>query len=86
MNRIAAITAFALALGTFAQDASANESLSTRAVNAIGIVIAAQGDAALVQIGRELKESALDAMKPFLPDPAQAPEHPQPAETPVAQH
>ena len=85
MNRIVAITAVALALGAFSKDAPAAESLQARTVNAIGAAIAAQGDAALVQIGRELKESALEAMKPFLPDPAQATDPAKTAETPVAQ-
>ena len=85
MNRTSALAiATALALCAFAGTASA-ESLPTRAVTAIGAVIAAQGDAALVQIGREITESALDAVQPFLPEPAQAPEPAQPAETPVAQ-
>jgi hypothetical protein len=86
MNRTSALAAAtALALCAFAGAASAAESLPSRAVGAIGAVIAAQGDDALIQIGREFKESALEAMKPFLPEPAQAPEPAQPAETPVAQ-
>jgi hypothetical protein len=86
MNRKATLTALALALCSLTGTASANDGLPTRAVNALGAAVAAQGNAALVQIRRELKESALEAMKPFLPDADKAPEQqPQPASTPTAQ-
>ncbi len=86
MNRTSTLAAVtALALCAFAGTAAAAESLPSRAVGAIGAVIAAQGDAALLEISREFKESALEAMKPFLPEPAQATDNAQPAETPVAQ-
>ena len=83
MNRKATLAATVLVLGTFSGIASA-DSLPTRAANALGAVIASQGNAALAQIRRELKESALEAMKPFLPE-APAPEPQTPAKTPVAQ-
>jgi len=83
MNRKATLAATVLVLGTFPGLASA-DSLSSRAANALGVVIASQGNAALAQIQRELKESALEAMKPFLPE-APAPDTQTPAETPVAQ-
>ncbi|MGH8482191.1 MAG: hypothetical protein ACRES8_07010 [Nevskiaceae bacterium] len=84
MNRTSSLAA-ALVLSTLAGTASASDSLPSRAVSAVGIVIASQGNAALVQIRRELGESARDAMKPFLPAPQKAPEQPQPATPPVAQ-
>ena len=83
MAHKATLAATVLFLGTFSGLASA-DSLASRAANALSVVIASQGDAALVQIRRELKESALEAMKPFLPE-APAPEPQTPAETPVAQ-
>jgi hypothetical protein len=86
MNRTSTLAAAtALALCAFAGTASAAESLPTRAVGAIGAVIAAQGDAAIIQIGIEFTQSALEAMKPFLPEPAPATDTAQPAATPVAQ-
>jgi len=42
-------------------------SLPGRAVSALGMVIASQGNAALVQIRRELQDSALKTIEPFLP-------------------
>lgn len=83
MNRKVTLAA-ALALSAFSGMASA-DSLPTRAAGALGTVIASQGNAALLQIKRELRESALQAVKPFLPDVAPAAEPAPPAETPVAQ-
>jgi parvulin-like peptidyl-prolyl isomerase len=84
MSRKVTLAAAALVLSTFSGLASA-DSLSTRAAGTLGAVIASQGNAALVQIKRELRESARQAMKPFLPDVAPAPEPAPPAQTPVAQ-
>jgi hypothetical protein len=84
MTHKAALAATVLLLGTFSGMASAADSLASRAASALSVVIASQGDAALVQIRRELKESALEAMRPFLPE-APAPEPQTPAATPVAQ-
>jgi hypothetical protein len=86
MNRKATLAVVALALCSITGSTSANDSLSSRAIGALGMAIASQGDAALNQIRRELEQSALAAMKPFLPKPEQAPEHTQPAKTPAAQH
>ncbi len=96
-NKPAIAVAAALALCTVAGSTSAGDSfpsraLGARAVNVLGAVIARQGDAALIQIRRELAESAREAMKPFLPEPEQAaeppqpPEQPQPAATSTAPH
>jgi hypothetical protein len=85
MNRMSAIAATALVLCAFAGSAPAADPLPKRAVTALGVAIAAQGDAALLQIRREIRQSAIAAMKPFLPDMAKAPEQPKPAATPVAQ-
>jgi hypothetical protein len=78
-----ALTAAALALCTFTGTASAHDTLTARAVNALSIAIAGQGDAALSQIRKELKQSAIEAFKPFLPKSEKVPAE-QPAETPVA--
>ena len=83
MNKVI-FAAAALALSTVSGSAGA-DTLPTRAASALGMVIATQGNAALVQIKRELKESALQAMKPFLPALAPAPSPAPPARTPVAQ-
>lgn len=85
MNRTSTLAAAALVLCAFSGTASAADSGPGRAMTALSVVIANQGNAALVQIRRELAESALDAMKPFLPQAEKAPESPQPARTPVAQ-
>jgi hypothetical protein len=85
MNRMSAIAATALVLCAFTGSASAADPQTKRAVTALGMAIAAQGDAALVQIRRELRESALAAMKPFLTEVVKAPEPQQLAATPAAQ-
>jgi hypothetical protein len=87
INKSAIAVAAALVLCTVTGSSSAGDSfpsraLGARAVNALGVVIARQGDAALVQIRRELAESAREAMKPFLPEPEQAAEQPLSAEPP----
>lgn len=84
MNRIAMIAA-TLVLGLSTSAASASDAMPARAFSALGVAIAAQGDAALEQIRRELTESAREAMKPFLPDAPATPEPQPPAEMPVAQ-
>jgi hypothetical protein len=85
MNRHSNFAAVALVLSTLTGSATATDSLSARAVSALGTVIASQGDAALVQIRREITESAREAMKPFLPAPQKAPEQAQPSETAARQ-
>jgi hypothetical protein len=84
MSRKVTLATAALVLSAFSGLASA-DSLSTRAAGTLSSVIASQGNAALVQIKRELKQSALQAMKPFLPDFAPATPPAPPAKTPVAQ-
>ena len=88
MNRIAAvIAATALVLSAPAStQAVAADSLPTRAVSALGVAIAVQGDAALLQIRREIRESAIEAVKPFMPDVQKvSDQQPPQAERPVAQ-
>jgi hypothetical protein len=88
MKRIAtntAVLAAVLVLGSFAGTAEAADSLPARAINALGVAIAVQGDAALLQIRREIRETAIDAVKPFLPDVQKVVEQQPPAGTPVAQ-
>ena len=57
----------ALTLCSVTGSAGAGNPLSTRAVSALGIAIASQGNAALIQIRRELQDSALKTIEPFLP-------------------
>lgn len=85
MNKIS-LAAAALALAGLTGTASASDSLPSRAVTAFGVAVASQGDAALAQIRRELAQSALEAMQPFLPKPQKAPEHSPPDPAPAAQH
>jgi hypothetical protein len=85
MNRNCSLAAVAMVLCTLTGAATATDSLSSRAVSALGSVIASQGDAALVQIRREIAESAREVMKPFLPAPQKAPEQAQPSDKPAAQ-
>jgi hypothetical protein len=63
----AVLTALCLAGASF--PAAAQENLPARAINALGMVIAAQGDAALITIRQELKEVLVDHIKPYLPEP-----------------
>ena len=69
MNKFV-FAAVALTLSTVSGSAGA-DTLSTRAVSALGMVIATQGNAALIQIRRDLKESALKTIESFLPKPNQ---------------
>lgn len=62
--------ALVLSFAAFAGPAAAEESLSSRAASAVGAVIASQGNAALVQIRQELKETLLEQLRPWLPQPA----------------
>ncbi|MGQ0585822.1 MAG: hypothetical protein ACT4PK_01280 [Gammaproteobacteria bacterium] len=78
-----------LALCAFTGTATA-DSLSSRAATTLGAVIAAQGNAALVQIRKEIAVSALTAVKPLLPEAQQeqarkqpAKKHLRPAATPI---
>jgi hypothetical protein len=64
----AVLTALCLT-GASLPAAAAQENLPTRAINALGMAIAAQGDAALVTIRQELKEVVADHIKPYLPEP-----------------
>ena len=61
----AALTALCLA-GASVPAAASQENLPTRAINALGFAIAAQGDAALASIREELKEAMADHIKPYL--------------------
>jgi hypothetical protein len=83
MNRKSVILATALVACTAMVPASAaTESLPERAVNALGAVIANQGNLALLEIRRELKETLLQQFKPLLPKPSEtAPT--APAKTPA---
>ncbi|MGH8441449.1 MAG: hypothetical protein ACRETF_00945 [Nevskiaceae bacterium] len=77
MNK-STLTAAALALCAFTGTATA-DSLPSRAVSALGSAIAAQGNAALIQIRKEVKASALQAIKPLLPEAKQELARKQPA-------
>lgn len=60
----------ALSFSAFAGTAAADEGIATRTAVAVGHIIAAQGNAALVEIRRELKDALLEQVKPLLPKPA----------------
>jgi hypothetical protein len=68
------VKAAALLALTFAacSPAHAEESMVARAASAVGMVIAAQGNAALVQIRHDVKDSLAEKLKPFLPQAAPA--------------
>ena len=75
MNRNRTLAAAALALCAFTGPASAVErptELMTATMVAVGHAIASQGNAALIQIRKELKQSALESIKPYLPAPTPA--------------
>ena len=79
--------AAALVLCTFTGTAAA-DSLQSRAVVSLSQAIAAQGNLALIQIRREIKQSALKTIEPFLPAPddsKDSSDDDKPAKTPVAQ-
>jgi hypothetical protein len=72
MNKLYAkpIAAAVLALSALlaAAPAAAEDGLAGHAVTALGIAIAAQGDAALVQIREEVKQIVLERIRPYLPE------------------
>lgn len=74
MNKSIKIAAalVALSLGTATTAVNADEGFALRAAATVGSVIAAQGNAALAEIRREVKESLVQQLKPFLPQPAPA--------------
>lgn len=81
------LAAAALVLCSFTGTAAA-DTLQSRAAVSLGQAIAAQGNLALIQIRREIKQSALKTIEPFLPAPDDSKESrgaDQPARTPVAQ-
>jgi hypothetical protein len=69
----------ALACATIAAPAAASDGLAARAANAVGAAIAAQGDAALAEIKREMKDTLLEKVRPLLPAPAPPAPAPAPA-------
>ena len=86
MNRTA-LAAAALALCAVTGNAAAADrtELVTTMMTAAGHAIAAQGNAALVQIRKELKQSALASIKPYLPAPQKDAQPRKQDETPSAQ-
>ena len=79
-----AATVLALGFAAVAAPAAAADSLPTRAANALGFAIAAQGDAALAQIRDEIRQTVIETVTPYLPqrtDAAdQAPADAEPAD------
>jgi hypothetical protein len=67
-TRIGAVV-MALCLAGASLPAAAQDNLPVRAINALGMAIAAQGDAALITIRQELKEALVDHIEPYLPEP-----------------
>ncbi len=80
------LAAAALALCAFTGTASAADTLQSRAMSALSVAIASQGNAALIQIREEIRQTALEAIKPFLPEPEKAPQPEKLAETPAVQN
>lgn len=72
MNKTFAALALSLAAFT-GPAAAAQDSLPARAATAVGLAIASQGNAALVQIREELKDTLLEQLRPYLPRPTEAP-------------
>jgi len=62
----------ALCLAGASLPAAAQDNLPARAINALGLAIKSQGDAALVQVRQELKDTLRDHIKPLLPKPEAA--------------
>ena len=71
MNVFAKSTAAALALcfAAAATPVSAEDSLPARAITALGLAIAQQGDLALIEIRDDLRRNLLKNLKPLLPQP-----------------
>lgn len=65
LSTVAVLTA----LMGFQGAAHANDSLTQRVVTGVGQAIAAQGNAALIQIRSELSDTIENALKPILPAP-----------------
>jgi hypothetical protein len=74
-----AVALIALACAASAAPAAADDSLPQLAVSAVGAAIAAQGNAALVQIRAELRERLLETLAPYLPEPREATADTEPA-------
>lgn len=68
------LLAAALLCASFASQAA--DSVSTRAASGVGAWIAAQGNAALRELGQDLRKELRDSIKPLLPQPTA----PQPAQ------
>lgn len=76
MNRMNRKSFAALALATLMLGASATaqaeDNLTTRVATGVGRIIAMQGNAALVTIREEIRESFAGTLAPFMPEPAAA--------------
>lgn len=72
----------ALSSGAVTAPAAAQDNLP-QAAAAVGHAIAAQGNAALIEIRREIGERLLQQIKPILPKPATETSRPVPAPTPA---
>jgi hypothetical protein len=77
-NTLKAVLAATVLLGISAT-AHAEESLSHRVATGVGQVIAAQGNAALIQIREELQERLIYTMSPLLPPHPELAGQPAPA-------
>jgi len=63
------VAAISVGLAGLAFPATADDSLTDRAASAVGHYIAAQGNAALVQIREELTRDLARQIRPYLPEP-----------------
>ena len=73
------VAALALWCAGAAAPAAAEASLQDRAVSALGVAIASQGNAALIQIREDLKRDLLKTLAPLLPRPEAQPAAAAPA-------
>ncbi|TJY60797.1 hypothetical protein E4T66_09015 [Sinimarinibacterium sp. CAU 1509] len=62
----------AVALLGVSVSAQADESLTQRVATGVGQVIAAQGNAALMQIREELQQRLIETVSPLMPNPEQS--------------
>lgn len=73
-RRYRPLIAAALLCASFGSQAA--DGVATRAASGIGPWIAAQGNAALRELGDELRRSLRQQMQPLLPQPAKTPDAP----------
>lgn len=71
-NTLIKIAAATLLLTGSLNAQAADEAMSGRVVSGVGSWIAAQGNAALREIGDDLKQDLVQTLKPFIPAPSES--------------